>query len=184
LRFRTNRLQCIFILSVIQRYKWVILLAVLVMLNVIRYWPVKHATQTAANGFPPGAGGFQQPGPGGQQAMEAALQARIDALPDDQKAAAQQRVQQDREFFGSLKDLSPADRMPKMMQYFAQNPPPPWMLPPRPPGGGQQGGPGGQGGNGFNGFQGNGGVPPILPPDARRPFEQAIINGMKAAGGQ
>jgi hypothetical protein len=84
-------------------------------------------------------------------------------------------MEQDKEFFASLQNLPQNERMAKMMQYFADNPPLPSMMPPRPPG---------QAGTGFNGFQASGGVPPIPPPDVRRAFEQAMVNGMKAAGVQ
>ena len=165
-------------LRFIQRYKWPLIFAVLLSLNVVRYWPAKHTTRTAAAAFPPA------PPPGAMQAMAAQMQARVDALPDDQRAAAQQRMQEDRQFFAYIQNVPQAQRMPLIMQHFMENPPPPGMYPtPPPPGAG--GGPNGPGGgNGFNGFQASGGVPPILPPDARRPFEQAIINGMRAAGVQ
>lgn len=166
----------------LQRYKWFLPLAVLLILNVIRYWPVKQASRNASSGLPSGmgSGGLQAMGPGGFQAMGAAIQARIDALPDDQKAAAQQRMQHDREFFASLQNLPQSERMAKMMEHFMENPPPPGMMPPMPPGGM----PPGSGGGGFNGFQGNGGVPPILPPDQRQPIEQSIVNMMRGAGNQ
>jgi hypothetical protein len=166
----------------LQRYKWFFVLAVLLILNVIRYWPVKHASLSASTGLPPGmgSGSFQAMDPARMQAMGAAIQARIDALPDDQRAAAQQRMQQDREFFASLQNLPQSERMAKMMEHFMENPPPPRMMPPMP----QGGMPPGSGGGGFNGFQANGGVPPILPPDQRQPVEQSIVNMMRGAANQ
>ena len=164
-------------LRFIQRYKWLLIFAVLLSLNVVRYWPVKHASHATTTAGSPAAP------PGGAQAMDAQIQARIDAMPDDQKAAARQRVQEDRQFFASIQNIPQNQRMATIMQHFADNPPPPGLYPTPPPpgaGGGPGNGPGG--GNGGGGFGGNGGVPPIPPPDVRRPFEQAIINGMRAAG--
>ena len=67
------------IFEFLNRHKWWLLLGVLLILNVIRYWPVKHAAPGGAGG-PPGMGGpFPPP--------DAAMQAKIDALPDDQKEA-------------------------------------------------------------------------------------------------
>jgi hypothetical protein len=171
-----------FMLRFIQRYKWLLVFAVLLILNVIRYWPVKHVSKTAATGFPPtiGSGGSQGPGPGGFQAMAAAMQARIDALPDDQRAAAEQRMQDDKVFFASIQNLPPDERMAKTMAHFMDNPPPPGMFPPPPPPGSGGGGGGGFGG----GFQASGGVPPIPPPAARRIFEQGYISAMQGAAPQ
>src|SRR5271166_5655805 len=146
------------ILEFLNRHKWWLLLAVLLILNVIRYWPVKHKTQGFAGG-PPMAHGFPTP--------DAAMQARIDALPDDQKQAVNDWMQQQKDFFASVQSLPDDQKQQKMMEHFSQNPPPPGMPFP--------GGPGGQPGHG------NIHVPP---PEVRRGMDQGLVNAMKNGGFQ
>ena len=165
--------------SFLQRYKYWLLLAILLLLNVVRYWPAKHAT--AFGGGPPGgfgANGFPQP--------DAQMQARIDAMPEEQRTAFQTRMKADREFFDTLKTLPDAERQQKIQEHFAQNPPP------FPPGGMQPGGPGVPGGSpppggpggpgdggGPGGGPGSGDAPRIPAPDGRRGMDQGLIDSMK-----
>ena len=178
------------IFSVLRRYKWWLLLAVLLLLNVIRYWPAKHTTQTRNGGPPPG--GFPQP--------NAAMQAQIDALPDNQKLAVENWMKDAKEFSASIQNLPENQRREKMQEHMSQNPPPQGMPFPGPGGpapnvdgspppngpGGQGGpgggGPGGPGGPGAPGGPGDGGAPHIPPPDARRGMDQGLVNDMKNAG--
>jgi len=158
--------------AALQRYKWWLLLAVLLLLNGIRYWPAKHA----AHGFP---GGPPPPGAMGGDGPDAAMLARIDAMPADQKKAVEERMQEDKAFFASVQSLPEAVRRQKIQEHFAQNPPP-FGMPPGgpggiPPGGGPGGGPGGPG---------DGGAPHIPPPEVRRGMDQQLVNAMKTAGGQ
>jgi hypothetical protein len=169
------------ILPALNRYKWWLLLAVLVILNVVRFWPVKHPAQ--ARGFPGG------PPPGGFPGPDAAMQARIDSLPDDQKQAVEDWIKGNKDFFASVQNLPQSDRQQKIQEHFAQNPPPPGMPFPGPPpggpapggspgpggpgnGGGPPGGPGGPGGGGMH----------IPPPDVRRGMDQGLVNAMKSSG--
>jgi hypothetical protein len=170
------------------RYKWWLLLTVLLILNAIRYWPAKHASRAFVGGPPPGAmgaNGFPPP--------DAAMQARIDALPDDQRKAVEDRIQEDKDFFASVQTLPDTERQQKVMEHFAQNPPPPGMPFPGPGGGppglgGGAGGPGPVGpgnggpGNGGPGGPGDGGTPRIPPPEVRRSMDQGLVNAMKSAG--
>jgi hypothetical protein len=138
----------------LQRYRWFLLLAVLLVLNGIRYWPVKHVASIPAGPAAMGAGGWQ-----------AAIQARVDALPPDQKPAIEERIQQEKDFFVSLQNLPPEDRMSQMMQHFRDNPLPAVL---QPPAAGQNGG--AQGGFGTDG------VPTIQPPEVRRGLEKMFAN--------
>jgi len=172
----------------LNRYKWWLALAVLLILNGIRYWPAKHAAPAG----PPGVGrGFPTP--------DAAMQAKIDALPDDQKEAVNNWIRQQKDFFASVQNLPDDQMQQKMMEHFFQNPPPPGMPfrnpggPPgagpdgNPPPGGGNGGTGGPGGAGLGRPGGNGGppgagTPHIPPPAVRRGMDQGLVNAMKNGG--
>lgn len=161
----------------LNRYKWLLVLAVLLILNVFRYWH-RHPAR-AAGGSPPMA--FPTP--------DAAMQAQIDALPDDQRLAAQNWIQGNKDFFASVQNLPQADRWQKMQEHFAQNPPPPGMpFPGPPPGGGGPPGPGGSpppggppGGPGGPGG-GPGGFGGVPPPGVRHGMDQGLVNQMKEQG--
>jgi len=165
----------------LNRYKWWLVLAVLLIFNVIRYWPAKRAAPAG----PPAAGrGFPTP--------DAAMQAKIDALPDDQNEAVKDWMQQQKDFFASVQNLPDDQKQQKMMEHFSQNPPPPGM-PFRDPGGSPDAGPdgsppgGGAGGSGLgepgaNGGPPGDGTPHIPPPDVRRGMDQGLVNAMKNGG--
>ena len=167
-------------LQALNRYKWFLLLAVLVIFNVVRYWPAKHTAARNPGGGPPMA--FPTPDP--------AMQAQIDALPDDQRLAVQNWIKDTKDFAASVQTLPQADRWQKMQEHFAQNPPPPGMPFPGPPPGGGPPGPGGSprpgggpprgpGGPGAGPGGGGFGVPP---PEQRHGMDQNLVNQMKAAG--
>jgi hypothetical protein len=158
--------------------KWWVLLAILVLLNVIRFWP-HHKVQAATGGQ---AGPqFGQPDP--------RMQAQIDALPDDQKLAAQNWMSDTKKFADSVQSLPEDQRRQKMQEHFAQNPPPAGMPVPgpggpppdgggSPPPGGPPGGPGGPGGAGGP----DGSAPHIPAPEQRHDMDQHMVNDMKSAG--
>src|SRR5580704_17964461 len=101
----------------LRRYKWwVLALVLLVVLNVVGFWPSKHASRGFAGGPPMMDGKFHEP--------DAAMQARIDALPEPQRTAIETRMNQDRQFFASIQNLPEDQRRQMMQQHFAQNPPP------------------------------------------------------------
>jgi hypothetical protein len=162
----------------LNRYKWFILLGILVLLLVIQRWPRHHA-QPPQFGGPPR--GFPTP--------DAAMQAKIDALPDDQRVAVENWMKDTKDFFASVQNMPQADRWQKMQEHFAQNPPPPGMPfqgPPGPPPGGNGspppgGPPGGPGGGGGPGGPGGGG-PRVPDPEERHGMDQGLVNAMKAAG--
>lgn len=163
------------ILPTLRRNKWWLLLAILLLLNLIRYWPLRHASSSAA-GHGPSADAMQFPQP------DAAMQARIDALPEDQKLAVEDRMKADRVFFASVQSLPPAERQQKMQEHFAQNPPPMGPPPGGPPpgsGGPGDGGPGDPGNGPFDG-----GAPHIPPPDVRRGMDLGLVNAMKNGAAQ
>jgi hypothetical protein len=141
--------------SFLRRHKWWLILAVLLVLNAIHYWPTKHTTRRQAGGPPP-PGGFPQP--------DAAMEARINSLPDDQKLAVEDWMKQDRDFAASIQNLPEAERREKMQEHFSENPPPPGLPFP---------GPGGPD---------DGGAPHIPPPDVRRGMDQGLVNSMNNAG--
>jgi len=162
----------------LQRHKWWLLLAVVLVLNAIRYWPVRHAAPGFGAGGPP-PGGPGGPGGGAFREPDAAMLAQIQAMPQEQRAAVEQRMREDKDFFASVQNLPETERREKVQQHFAENPPP--FGPPGPPGpppGGAGGGPGGPGG------PGDGGAPHIPPPEVRRGMDQGLVNSMKNAGGQ
>jgi len=174
--------------DILNRYKWWLLLAVLLILNAFRYWPAKHAAAHAFEGGPPPGmdRGFPQP--------DAAMQARIDALPDDQKTAVEDWLKDGKDFSDSIQSLPEADRRQKMMEHMMQNPPPPGMPFPGsgggPPGAGAPGGGGpGNGGPGNGGpggppggpgGPGDGDIPHIPSPDVRRNMDQGLVNAMNS----
>jgi hypothetical protein len=167
-------------LQALNRYKWFLLLAVLVIFNVVHYWPARRpAVARNPGGGPPMA--FPTP--------DAAMQSQIDALPDDQRLAVQNWIKDSKDFFTSVQNLSQADRWQKMQEHFAQNPPPPGMPFPGPPPGGGGPGPGGSpppggppGGPGGPGSPGGGGWGGVPPPEVRHGMDQGLVNRMKAQG--
>ncbi len=56
---------------------------------------------------------------GGRAGMAERMQARVDNLPPEQRAAAQARLNPEREFWQSLRDLSPEERRAKMEARFS-----------------------------------------------------------------
>jgi hypothetical protein len=146
-----------------RHYRLVLLLIVLVGLNVYYFWPTKKTTQT---GFPHPPGGMP---PMGQPSAE--MEARIKALPEDQQTAIKQRMQQDKEFFASIGNLSDSEKQQKIHDYMSKNPPPAGMFPGGPPG--SKDGPGGPPPGG------PGDTPHIPPPDVRRDMDQHLVDAMK-----
>jgi hypothetical protein len=104
--------------------------------------------------------------------MELALQ----TLTPEQRQAFEQRMQADRAFFETLRDLPEDQRRAKMQEHFAKNPPPegfdPGSMPP--PDGPPPGGPG-DNGPGFNGPM------HLPPPSVRRSLDQQIANSQRNA---
>jgi hypothetical protein len=168
-------------LEAVRRYKWWLLLAFMLVLNAIRYWPAKQA-----------ANGFQGGPPQGFPTPDAAMQARIDALPDEQRLAVENWIKESKDFFASVQNMPQSDRWQKMQEHFAQNPPPPGMPFPGPGPGGPPGssgtdggpgpGPGGPGGGppGGSGGPGGPGGPHVPPPDQRYKMDQGLVNAMKS----
>jgi len=167
----------------LQRHKWWALLAVLLLLNVIRYWPKKPAKTAFGPGqMPPPMGAAGAPGDGGgpdgmpfgapSEAMRRRMEAMLKQLPADQRKAAEDRMKADKEFFDSLKDVPEDQRQAKIQQHFADNPPPPGIGP-----GGPGGGPGGPSGPGS--FE----PTHLPPPEARHSMDQHIANQQKQTSG-
>jgi len=172
----------------LSRYKLAYILAILLLLNVIRFWPHKKKDDAepsfpppppgaAMNGAPPdaNAGPGGPGGPPGRERMEEMMK----KLPAEQRKVMEERMAEDRKFFDSIRDLSEGERRQKMQEHFAQNPPP---FPPNGDGGpmpppGAGGGPGAGNGPGPNPF-GNGGMH-LPPPGVRRSMDQQIANAQK-----
>lgn len=77
--------------------------------------PPPDAAQVSAGDGPPPPPDGDRGRPGDRmRRMGERMQARIDNLPPDQRAAAQARFSAEREFWQSLRDLSPEDRRAKM----------------------------------------------------------------------
>jgi hypothetical protein len=170
----------------LSRYKLAYILAILIALNVIRFWPHKKSdAETGSPPLPPGApmnGALPRPNfdpgdpgsPPGPERIEAMLQ----RLPAEQRKVAEQRMEADRKFFDSIRDLPEQERRQRATEHFAQNPPP---FPsgadgvPMPPPAGA--GPGGGDVPGAD-FFGKGGMH-LPPPEVRRSMDQQIANGQK-----
>jgi len=152
-----------------RRSNLAILLALLLVLTGLHYWPHKHPPKPeggiAGGAPPPGSGDF--PAPDG--AMRERMNAMLQKLPAEQRQALQERMEKDSTFFASVANLPPEERRQKTQQYFAENPPPP-ELGPGPNGPGGPRGPGGPGG------PGDGGAFSLPPPAARRGMDAGIAN--------
>lgn len=170
----------------LSRFKLACILAILIVLNVIRFWPDKKSdperdfppppSGAAKNGAPPGAN-FNPAGLGGTPGAER-MEAMLKKLPAEQRKAVEERIAADRQFFDSISDLPEEERRQKAREHFAQTPPP---FPPdadgapMPPPGGA--GPGDGNGPGREPF-GKGGIH-LPPPEIRRSMDQQIANVQK-----
>lgn len=160
------------------RWYWLLLLALLIA-NVFVYWHSGRLTRGGFPAAPPDANG-DGPGRGGfQEKMREALE----KLPSGERAAIEQRLQADHQFFDSLRELAPDVRKTKIDEHFAKNPPPkiPGLALPPPPGGPGAPGPGGAGGNGSGDPGGRGGPESghIPPPEIRRGMDQGIVDSLR-----
>lgn len=170
----------------LSRFKLAYILAILVVLNVIRFWAQKRDDGEPA--FPPpplGAAIGGAPldanagpgGPGGPPRRER-MEAMLNRLPAEQRKVVVERMAEERKFFDSIRDLPEEQRSQKMQEHFAQNSPP---FPPNgdgppiaPPGGVGSGGGNGPGPESF----GKGGMH-LPPPGVRRSMDQQIANAQK-----
>jgi hypothetical protein len=172
--------------NTLSRDKLAYMLAILIVLNAIRFWP--HKKLDAEPGFPPLPPGrpangappspnFNPGDPSGPPDRER-MEAMLRRLPAEQRKVVEERMEADRKFFDSIRDLPEQELRQKAMEHFAQNPPP--FLP------GADGAPmplpsgGGAGGGGTPGadFFGKGGMH-LPPPEVRRSMDQQIANGQK-----
>lgn len=170
----------------LSRFKLAYILAILVVLNVIRFWPPKK--DDAEPAFPPPPAGAAMDGtppdenagpggPGGPAGRER-TEAMLNRLPAEQRKVVVERMAEDRKFFDSIRDLPEEQRSQKMQEHFAQN------SPPSPPNGDGQpipppGGAGSEGGNGPGPESfGKGGMH-LPPPGVRRSMDQQIVNAQK-----
>ncbi len=95
---------------------------VLLLLNVVAHWP-KPKNETLMSGErPPGP----PPGEAGEPPaeMRERFEAALAQLPLEQRQQIQQRMEEDRTFFESVKSLPEAERHEKIQARFAENPPP------------------------------------------------------------
>jgi hypothetical protein len=170
----------------LSRFKLVYILAILLVLNAIRFW--SHKKTEAEPAFPPPPPGAVMDGappdvnagpggPGGPPGRER-REAMLEKLPAEQRKVVEARMAEDRKFFDSIHDLPEEERRLKMREHFAQNPPP---FPPNgdgrpmPPSGGE--GPPGGDGRGSDPF-GKGGMH-LPPPEVRRSMDQQIANAQR-----
>jgi hypothetical protein len=130
-----------------RRHKLAMVLAILLALNAFRFW----------NG----------------KAMRQRMEGAWKNLPEEQRTAMQARMQADRAFFESLRELPEDQRREKMREHFDQNPPPPGFDPGFPGGGGPGGG----------GDPANGDPVHLPSPEIRRSMDQQIANSQKQMGG-
>ena len=158
-----------------------ILLVILLIMNGIRYWPHKHPAGPSAKvpGLPPPGGPMGAPPEGGafsepNAAMPERMKAILQKMPAEQRKAFEDRMDKDRIFFASLRNLPEEQRRQKIADYFAENPAPPGFDPAN--GGPGIGGPGGPGG------PEDGGAFPIPPPAERRSLDQQVANSQKMGG--
>jgi len=150
----------------------VILLALLLILNGTRLWHRKHQFAGVADGFlPRQVPGLSQDLPGPDTilnptpAMRQRLEAVLQKLPEEQRKAFQDRIEQDRNFFASIQNLPEEEHRKKVAEYLAQNPPPPGFDP-------ANGGPDFAG----SGWPGDKGAFPIPPPSERRSLDRQVAN--------
>jgi hypothetical protein len=158
------------------RSSLVILLALLLALTGLRYWPYKRAAEPdvdfADETLPRVVPGLDSPPgdfPGPDGATRGRMAAMLQKLPPEQRKAVQERMEKDRAVFASVAKLPAEDRRQKIEEYFAENPPPPELG----PGPDIPGGPGGPGGPGD---PGNGGAFAVPPPAVRRGMDAGIAN--------
>jgi len=166
-----------------RRFPLAVLLAVLLIIDGIKYWPPRHSGQALADarnlprripGLPEdlrGADAFPEPAAAMRQRLDAMLQ----RIPEEQRKAIQDHLEKDRIFFASLRNLPEEQRRQKIAEYFAQNPPPPGFDPTN--GGAGIGGPGGPGG------PEDGGAFPIPPPAERRSLDQQVADSQRQMEG-
>jgi hypothetical protein len=181
-----------------QRRLWIAILLGLLMVNLAVHWPWagRKSDMARSHGVPPGM-------PGGQpsEEMRTRMESALAKLPEAQRTEIQARMEADKVFFDSLKNLSEAERRQKMQEHFAQNPPPqiPGMerMGPPPGAGGGPGAPGssgeskdpvsssGPGNDGAKDRAPDGSATSRLPePSIRRGMDQQIANSQKAPATQ
>ncbi|MDR3401367.1 MAG: hypothetical protein P4L99_02625 [Chthoniobacter sp.] len=160
--------------------KLAILLGILVVLNLLRFWPREHSSDgwTPAQqpfldnvGAPPDGAML----PGGDPVMRQRMAEALQKLPAEQRKAVESRIAADRAFFDSLRGLPEEERREKVRDYFAQNPPLAGIAPPGMAGGGPPG----------NLPEGDppGDMVHLPPPALRRSLDQQIANSQQKANG-
>lgn len=161
----------------------------LISVNLAVHWP--WAERKHEMGRPPGPPPKGAEGPLSDE-MRARMESALTKLPEAQQKAIRERIEADKAFFASIKNLSETERRQKMQEHFAQNPPPqiPGVEKMGPPPGmaGDPGKPGegadsssGSGNNEAKEDAPNGPESNRLPdPAVRRGLDQQIANSQKA----
>ena len=160
-----------------RRRKLAMVLAILLALHAFRFWNGKHPPATFPRagrpGDPPGEPAAANPFPAPDPAMRQRMETAWKNMPEEQRTAMQARMQADRAFFESLRELPEDQRREKMREHFDQNPPPPGFDPGFPSGGGPGGG----------GDPADGDPVHLPSPEIRRSMDQQIANSQKQIGG-
>jgi hypothetical protein len=142
--------------SSLRRYGLLSLTILLLIITAVKHWPSKStrvgsSAKTAQNPppMPPPTDGFPPPDP----AMQARFENALRQMPPEKRQAIETRMQADRTFFDSVRNLPEDQRRERIQEYFKSNPPlpppdfepgsvpPPMGGPPGPPGGGPPNGP-------------------------------------------
>ncbi len=150
-------------------------LAALLLANLITFWPSKKATATAAS-RPGGPADISRDGapPPPNEEMRARFQASLQKLPAAERQQVEERMQADRAFFDSVRNLPEQERQAKIEEHMKENPP--LQI----PGLDFVGGPGGPPGSGFGGNgPGGPGKGHIPDPSVRRSMDQRIADSQK-----
>jgi hypothetical protein len=152
---------------------WGGLLLLLILANLVIHWPRKTHSKVNAAGAPHGV----QRAPDNPPAeIKAQLEAAVQNLPEDQRAAVTQRMSEDRAFFDSVKDLPEQERQQKTQEHFVQNPPP--QIPGMPSPSDSERGPGNDHGTPVSGEGPQSGHIPS--PEVRYGMDQQIANAQKS----
>lgn len=99
------------------------LLAVLLLANLVTLWPSKKAARSGPRPGDVPANFTQGVPPAPTEEMRLQLQASLEKLPADQRKQVEDRMQADRAFFDSVRNLPEEERRAKMAEHRQTNPP-------------------------------------------------------------
>lgn len=161
------------------------LLAVLLLANLITLWPSKKEVPASRPDGPPPVGPNGGP-PVPSEEMRLQFQASLQKLPADQRKQVEDRMEADRAFFASVRELPEQERRQKMDEHRRENPP--LQI----PGFEFAGGPGGprrntnteSGGGEGRGPGGGPGKGQIPDPSVRRGMDQRIADSQRKGTAQ